>query len=73
MYNGSKNLYNYKEFASNIYERFNAELDKKSQKTIEDFCKSIPKSTNLQEQIWNIENKVKKQLHTTVTLIKKKI
>lgn len=62
LYNGSKNLYNYKEFASNIYERFNAELDKKSQKTIEDFCKSIPKSTNLQEQIWNIENKVKKTI-----------
>lgn len=62
LYNGSKNLYNYKEFAANVFERFNAELDKKSQKSVEDFCKSIPKSNNLQEQIWNIENKVKKTI-----------
>ena len=33
LYNGSKNLYNYKEFASNVYERFNIELDKKKSKS----------------------------------------
>lgn len=62
LYNGSKNLYNYKEFASNVYERFNQDLDKKNQKAIDDFCKTIPKSADLQEQIWNIENKVKKTI-----------
>ncbi|WP_333810485.1 DUF3857 domain-containing protein [Flavobacterium sp.] len=62
LYNGSKNLYNYKEFASNIYERFNTELDKKNQKAVDDFCKTITKSADLQEQIWNIENKVKKTI-----------
>ena len=62
LYNGSKNLYNYKEFASNVYERFNVDLDKKSQKAVDDFCKTIVTSNNLQEQIWNIENKVKKTI-----------
>ena len=62
LYNGSKNLYNYKEFASNVYERFNIELDKKNQKAVDDFCKTITKSSDLQEQVWNIENKVKKTI-----------
>ena len=62
LYSGSKNLYNYKEFASNVFDRFNIELDKKNQKAIADFCKTITKSTDIQEQIWNIENKVKKTI-----------
>jgi len=61
-YNGSKNLNNFKEFATNLYERLNPELDKKQQKTLDDFCKTIPKSNDLQEQIWNIENKIKKTI-----------
>uniref|UniRef100_UPI00375119B7 DUF3857 domain-containing protein n=1 Tax=Flavobacterium sp. TaxID=239 RepID=UPI00375119B7 len=61
-YNGSKNLNNFKEFATNLYERLNPELDKKQQKSLEDFCKTIPKSDDLQEQIWNIENKIKKTI-----------
>src|SRR5690606_21754031 len=62
LYSGSKKLYNYKEFASNVFDRFNIELDKKNQKAIADFCKTITKSTDIQEQIWNIENKVKKTI-----------
>ena len=61
-YNGSKNLNNFKEFATNLFERLNPELDKKQQKSLEDFCKTIPKSDDLQEQIWNIENKIKKTI-----------
>jgi uncharacterized protein DUF3857 len=61
-YNNSKNLYNYKEFSTNIYERFNVELTKKDQKALEEFCKSIPKSNDIQEQVWNIENKIKKSI-----------
>ncbi|HWS59389.1 MAG TPA: DUF3857 domain-containing protein [Flavobacterium sp.] len=61
-YNGSKNLNNFKEFATNFYERLNPVLDKKQQKSIDDFCKTIPKSNDLQEQIWNIENKIKKTI-----------
>lgn len=59
---GSKNLYNFKEFATNFYDRSHPELDKKQLKAIDDFCKNIPKSNDLQEQIWNIENKVKKTI-----------
>jgi hypothetical protein len=59
---GAKNLYNFKEFATNLYDRMNPELDKKSTKAIDEFCKSIPKSADPQEQIWNIENKIKKTI-----------
>lgn len=57
--NGANNLYNFTEFAGNVYERFHPELDKKQLKALDDFAKSIPKSTDAQEQIWNIENKIK--------------
>jgi Domain of Unknown Function with PDB structure (DUF3857) len=60
--NGANNLYNFKEFATNLHERINPEFDKKQLKVIDDFCKSIPKSDDLQEQIWNIENKIKKTI-----------
>lgn len=60
--NGGRNLNNFKEFSTNLYERLNPELDKKEQKTVDDFCKTIPKSDDLQEQIWNIENKIKKTI-----------
>lgn len=59
---GAKNIYNYKKFATNVYERFNGELDKKSQKAVDDFCKTIPTSNDPQEMIWNIENKIKKTI-----------
>lgn len=60
--NRSRNIYNYKKFATNVFERLNAELDKKQAKAVEDFCKSIPKSDDTQQQIWNIENKIKKTI-----------
>jgi hypothetical protein len=59
---GGRNLNNFKEFSTNLYERLNPVLDKKAQKTLDDFCKTIPKSNDLQEQIWNIENKIKKTI-----------
>ena len=61
-YSGAKNMNNFKEFATNLFDRLNPELDKKELKAIDNFCKSIPKSTDLQEQIWNIENKIKKTI-----------
>ncbi|PXY42755.1 hypothetical protein DMB65_01665 [Flavobacterium cheongpyeongense] len=57
---GAKNLNNFKEYATNTYERINPVLDKKQEKAIATFCKSIPESKDPQEQIWNIENKIKK-------------
>ena len=60
--NGAKNLNNFKEFATTLYENLNQELDKKQLKSIDEFCKSIPKSNDLQEQVWNIENKIKKSI-----------
>lgn len=59
---GGRNLNSFKEFATNIYERLNPIFDKKQQKSIDDFCATIPKSTDLQEQIWYIENKIKKTI-----------
>lgn len=61
--NGAKNLYSFKEFATNLYDRFHPEYSKKDQNAINDFCKSIPKSSNPQEQVWNIENKIKKTIN----------
>lgn len=59
---GGRNLNNFKEFSNNLYARLNPEFDKKEQKSLDDFCKTIPKSNDLQEQIWNIENKIKKTI-----------
>jgi len=59
---GGRNLNSFKEFSTTLYERLNPELDKKQQKSLDDFCASIPKSDDLQEQIWNIENKIKKSI-----------
>ncbi|MES2575202.1 MAG: DUF3857 domain-containing protein [Bacteroidota bacterium] len=59
---GGSNLNNFKEFSNNLYQRLNPEFDKKEQKSLDDFCKTIPKSNDLQEQIWNIENKIKKTI-----------
>lgn len=62
LYNGAKNLNNFKEYATTTYERINPVLDKKQEKAIASFCSSIPESKDLQEQIWNIENKIKKTI-----------
>lgn len=59
---GGRNLNSFKEFATSLYERLNPELDKKQQKSLDDFCATIPKSDDAQEQIWNIENKIKKTI-----------
>jgi hypothetical protein len=61
--NGSRNLNNFKDFATTIYTRLNPVFDKKEQKSLDEFCASIPKSKDLQEQIWNIENKIKKTIN----------
>ncbi len=60
--NGSKNLNNFKEFSTNLYERFHPQYTKKDIKAIEEFAKSIIKSADVQEQVWNIENKIKKTI-----------
>lgn len=57
---GARNMYNFKEFSTNLYERFHPEYNKKELKAIDDFIKQIPVSANAQEQIWNVENKIKK-------------
>ncbi|MDQ6469311.1 DUF3857 domain-containing protein [Flavobacterium sp. LHD-80] len=62
LYNGAKNLNNFKEYATATYERINPVLDKKQEKAIATFCSSIPESKDPQEQIWNIENKIKKTI-----------
>jgi len=61
-YTGAKNINSYAKFSSNFFERINQPLDKKAQKVIDEFCSTIPKTDNLQDQIWNIENKIKKSI-----------
>ncbi|MCW4467602.1 DUF3857 domain-containing protein [Flavobacterium sp. MFBS3-15] len=61
--NGAKNLFNFKEFSTNLYDRFHPEYSKKDQTAINDFCKGIAKSNDVQEQVWNIENKIKKTIN----------
>ncbi|WP_396174062.1 DUF3857 domain-containing protein [Flavobacterium sp.] len=61
-YSGAKNINSFSKFTSNFYDRINPILDKKQLKAVEDFCSQIPKTDNLQEQIWNIENKIKKSI-----------
>lgn len=63
LFTGAKNIGSYARFASGFFERINPELDKKQIKSIEDLCSQIPKSNDLQEQIWNIENKIKKTIN----------
>ncbi|SHG14321.1 DUF3857 domain-containing protein [Flavobacterium defluvii] len=62
LYNGGKNLSNFKEYATRTYELINPVLDKKQEKAINSFCSNIPVSKDPQEQIWNIENKIKKTI-----------
>ncbi len=56
---GAKNISNYKAFATHFFESLNPAYDKKQLKSIADFAKDIPKSKDVQEQIFNIEDKVK--------------
>src|SRR5690606_5253655 len=59
----SSNLHNYLDFAKNVYDNMNKELDKKEQKAIENFVKEIPKSKDPREQLKFIENKVKSTIN----------
>ncbi|MEN2402848.1 DUF3857 domain-containing protein [Flavobacterium sp. MC2016-06] len=61
-YSGGKNLNNFKEYATSTFEIINPVLDKKQEKAIAAFCSSIDQSKDTQEQIWNIENKIKKTI-----------
>lgn len=56
---GAKNLYSFKDFSINVHARITADLNKKEKKAVDSFCKDIVKTEDLQEQIWNIENKIK--------------
>lgn len=60
---GTKNLYNFKTFSTNIYENLNQEIDKKSAKSIDDFFKSTKVSSDEQATIWSIEDKIKKSIN----------
>ena len=59
----SSNLHNYLDFAKNVYDNMNKELDKKEQKAIDNFVKEIPKSKDPREQLKFIENKVKSTIN----------
>ncbi|HEU0137938.1 MAG TPA: hypothetical protein VFQ50_11660 [Flavobacterium sp.] len=59
---GGKNLYNYRVFATNIYELLHPVYDKKEQKAISDFAKTIPVSNDKKDQIWHIESAIKKNI-----------
>lgn len=56
---GAKNLNNYREFASAVYENLHPEMDKKIDEAIAKFKKDIPENKDQTEQIRNIEHKIK--------------
>lgn len=58
---GAQNMFNYKEFASRLYESFNVEIDKKEAKSIEEFFK-LKKDLPLFDKVAFIENKVKGEI-----------
>lgn len=60
---GTKNLYNFKSFSTNVYENLNEEIDKKSLKAIDDFFKSIKVTSDEQATIWSLEDKIKKNIN----------
>lgn len=62
LYTGNKNLNSFKEYATTTFDLINPVLDKKQEKAIASFCSSITTSKDPQEQIWNIENKIKKTI-----------
>lgn len=62
-YTGSKNINSFSKFSSNFFERINPALDKKEQKIVDEFYKQIPKKNTPIEQIWEIENKIKKTIN----------
>jgi len=62
LYTGNKNLNSFKEYATTTFDLINPVLDKKQEKAIASFCISITTSKDPQEQIWNIENKIKKTI-----------
>ncbi|HMU03340.1 MAG TPA: DUF3857 domain-containing protein [Saprospiraceae bacterium] len=55
----AKNLNNYKEFATNVFENLNAELDSKMTKELDAFIKKIPASKDPFTQIRLIEQFIK--------------
>ncbi|TDW52427.1 uncharacterized protein DUF3857 [Flavobacterium sp. 270] len=61
-YTGGKNLNSFKEYATSTFEIINPALDKKQEKAVASFCSGIEVSKDPQEQIWNIENKIKKTI-----------
>jgi hypothetical protein len=58
----NKNLNNYKEFAGNVYDNLHIALDKKVNKTVENFAKKIPSANNQLQQIQEIESYVKNNI-----------
>lgn len=60
---GAKNIYNFKSFSVNVYENLNKELDKKSLKAIDEFFKNVELGQDLQSNIWQIEDKIKKNIN----------
>jgi hypothetical protein len=55
----AKNLNNYREFSTNVFENLNAEPDKKMKKELDNFIKKIPTSDDLFTQIRHIEQYIK--------------
>jgi len=59
---GAQNLYNFNEFANNVYDNIFGDLDKKTDKAITDFAKGIQKENNELKQIQTIESFIKSSI-----------
>jgi hypothetical protein len=60
--NGAKNIYQFKSFASDVYENIFTALDKKTDKSISEFIKKIKVEKDELKQIQAIENHIKSSI-----------
>ena len=61
-YSGERNFFNYKQFAKNLFSRYDFELDKQEKAALIDFFKFVLVSTNEKTNILNIESEIKNRI-----------
>lgn len=59
---GTKNFYNYNEFAGNAFQNLTADLDKKNIKVLKKFVKDIEFGDDMFENVWAIEHLIKTKI-----------
>jgi len=61
-YSGERNFFNYKQFAKNLFSKYDFELDKQEKAELIEFFKYVLVSTDEKKNILNIENEIKNRI-----------